>query len=68
MGVQQTFGGIARVVFPVLFGFLFDRVIALPFLLSAGMVAGTLLLGLGMDSYGKAEASPRTNAGASGAG
>jgi MFS family permease len=51
MGVQQTFGGVARVVFPVLFGFLFDRVIALPFLLSAALVAGTLLLGLGMESY-----------------
>src|SRR5688572_24125271 len=62
MGVQQTFGGIARVVFPVLFGFLFDRVLALPFLLSAAMVAGTLLLGLGMETYEKAEASPRTTA------
>ncbi len=64
MGVQQTFGGIARVVFPVVFGFLFDRVIALPFLLSAAMVAGTLLLGLGMESYEQpAAASPRTTAG-----
>jgi len=62
MGVQQTFGGIARVAFPVLFGFLFDRVIALPFLLSAAMVAGTLLLGLGMETYEKAEAAPRTPA------
>jgi MFS family permease len=68
MGVQQTFGGIARVVFPVMFGFLFDRVIALPFLFSAAMVAGTLLLGLGMESYEKAEPSARTTAGASGAG
>jgi multidrug resistance protein len=51
MGVQQTFGGIARVIFPVLFGYLFDRVTELPFLLSAGMVAGTILLGLGMDTY-----------------
>lgn len=57
MGVQQTFGGIARVLFPVLFGFLFDRVIALPFLLSAAMVAGTLLLGLGMERYEK-DAAP----------
>jgi MFS family permease len=51
MGVQQTFGGISRVVFPVVFGFLFDRVMALPFLISAAMVAGTLLLGLGMEAY-----------------
>ena len=25
MGVQQTFGGVARVLFPILFGFLYDR-------------------------------------------
>ena len=51
MGVQQTFGGIARVIFPIAFGFLFDRVTELPFLLSAAMVAGTILLGLGMETY-----------------
>src|SRR4051812_10844712 len=31
MGVQQTFGGIARVIFPTLAGFMFDRYIELPF-------------------------------------
>ena len=51
MGVQQTFGGLARVIFPILFGFLFDRSVPLPFLLSAAMVAGTIYLGLGMESY-----------------
>ena len=51
MGVQQTFGGAARVVFPIVYGFLFDRVIELPFLLAAGLVAGTILLGFGMESY-----------------
>jgi MFS family permease len=49
MGVQQTFGGLARVIFPVLFGFLFDRYLPLPFLLSAGMVVFTIYLGLGME-------------------
>jgi nitrate/nitrite transporter NarK len=68
MGVQQTFGGIARVVFPVVFGFLFDRVIALPFLLSAAMVAGTLLLGLGMESYESAASSTPTTAAPEGRG
>jgi MFS family permease len=51
MGVQQTFGGAARVLFPVVYGFLFDRVITLPFFLAAVLVAGTILLGLGMESY-----------------
>jgi MFS family permease len=51
MGVQQTFGGAARVIFPVVYGFLFDRVMGLPFLLAAVLVAATILLGLGMESY-----------------
>jgi MFS family permease len=51
MGVQQTFGGMARVVFPILAGFLFDRVLALPFVVAAALVAGTLFLGVGMEDY-----------------
>jgi MFS family permease len=53
MGVQQTFGGLARVIFPILFGWLFDRSVPLPFLISGAMVAGTIYLGLGMESYTK---------------
>jgi hypothetical protein len=51
MGVQQTFGGVARVVFPLLAGFLFDRMIELPFLVSTALVVGTIILGLGMEEY-----------------
>lgn len=51
MGLQQTFGGTARVVFPLLAGFLFDRMIALPFIVSAALVVGTIFLGLGMENY-----------------
>src|SRR5438874_5224604 len=51
MGVQQTFGGMARVLFPLLAGFMFDRRVELPFLVSASLVAGTLALGLGMEEY-----------------
>lgn len=62
MGVQQTFGGMARVIFPVLAGFLFDRIIELPFLVSAVLVTGTIFLGLGMEEYTRtkpdAEAAP----------
>ena len=49
MGVQQTFGGSARVLFPILAGIMFDRFIELPFLVSAALVAGTIYLGLGME-------------------
>ena len=53
MGVQQTFGGVSRVLFPILFGFLYDRSAGLPFLVSAAMVLFTLYLGTGMDAYAR---------------
>ena len=56
MGVQQSFGGMARVVFPLLTGLLFDRMIELPFLVSATMIVGTIMLGLGMERYAAQEA------------
>jgi MFS family permease len=53
MGVQQTFGGLARVITPIVFGWLFDRYVPLPFLLSATLVAFTIWLGMGMESYAR---------------
>jgi MFS family permease len=53
MGVQQTFGGASRVVFPILYGWLFDQSIGLPFYLAAVLVAGTITLGLGMENLVK---------------
>ena len=62
MGVQQTFGGTARVLFPILAGLAFDRYTELPFLVSAALVAGTIFLGLDMEEYtqtpSKANAAP----------
>ena len=57
MGVQQTFGGTARVLFPILFGFLYDRSSGLPFLVSSAMVLFTVYLGLGMEAYGRKDPS-----------
>jgi len=51
MGVQQTFGGSARVIFPIVFGMLFDIAVPLPFLLSASLVVFTIYLGMNMESY-----------------
>ncbi|HTR77892.1 MAG TPA: MFS transporter [Gemmatimonadaceae bacterium] len=51
MGMQQTFGGFARVVFPLVAGLAFDGYLPTPFLISAVLVAGTIVLGLQMDSY-----------------
>ena len=58
MGVQQTFGGTARVLFPILAGWAFDRFPELPFLVSAALVAGTILLGLGMEEYTRPKREP----------
>jgi hypothetical protein len=33
------------------YGYMFDRVIELPFLVAAALVAATILLGLGMETY-----------------
>ena len=52
MGVQQTFGGAARVLFPPLFGLAYDYIGApWPFVISAGVVAATLLLGRDLEKY-----------------
>jgi MFS family permease len=57
MGVQQTFGGSARVLFPILAGLAFDRFVELPFLVSAALVAGTIYLGLGLEEDIRPQAS-----------
>jgi MFS family permease len=59
MGVQQTFGGVARVLFPPMLGWLFDRHTNLPFFVSATLVAGTILLGLGMEEYTRPKREPQ---------
>jgi multidrug resistance protein len=58
MGVQQTFGGLARVFFPILAGLAFDRFHELPFLISAALVAGTIVLGLGMEEFTRPKREP----------
>ena len=50
MGVQQSFGGGARVVFPILAGFVFQQVgVPYPFWISAVLVFFTLFLGFGLE-------------------
>jgi multidrug resistance protein len=50
MGVQQTFGGVARTVFPFVDGLLFDHVgMASPFVLGALLCVATIRLAIGME-------------------
>lgn len=52
MGVQQTFGGAARAVFPIVAGLAFDRLgVGVPFVIAAVVVASTLALGVDLESY-----------------
>jgi len=59
MGVQQTYGGIARVVIPLWAGFSYDHFgKGVPFITSSILVLGSLFLGLGVDDGRKVKAQP----------
>jgi multidrug resistance protein len=59
MGVQQAYGGIARVVIPIWAGFSYDHFGKdIPFITSAILVLGSLFLGLGVDDGRKVKAPP----------
>lgn len=59
MGVQQTFGGVSRAVFPVIAGLAFDRLgVGVPFVIAAVVVASTLALGVDLESYVPRKARP----------
>lgn len=52
MGVQQTFGGLARVIGPIWAGFAFDYLgKGVPFFTGAALALFTLFLGVGIEAY-----------------
>ena len=52
MGVQQTFGGVARVLGPLWAGWAYDHLgVGVPFWTGAVLVVATLLLGVGMQEF-----------------
>ena len=54
MGTQQTWGGITRVVFPLIAGFAFQHFgPPFPFWISAAVVLVTLFLGAGMEHFAR---------------
>jgi MFS family permease len=58
MGVQQTYGGLSRVIFPMVFGIAFDRFgHSVPFWISASFVGAALFLSVGLDRYAAAPAA-----------
>lgn len=54
MGLQQTFGGVSRIIAPLWAGFAFDALgTGVPFYTAAVFVLATISLGLGLDQYAK---------------
>jgi MFS family permease len=61
MGLQQTFGGVSRIIAPLWAGFAFDALgRGVPFFTSAAIVLATISLGLGLDQYAKRPAPVAT--------
>jgi MFS family permease len=56
MGMQQTYGGVARIIAPLFFGWAFDHLgVSAPFFFSSAFILATLFLGFGMNKYAKTE-------------
>jgi MFS family permease len=54
MGMQQTYGGISRIIAPLFFGWSFDRIgVSSPYFFSAAFLLATLSLGFGLDQYAR---------------
>ncbi|HEY2962084.1 MAG TPA: MFS transporter [Pyrinomonadaceae bacterium] len=59
MGMQQTYGGAARAIAPLFFGWSFDLLGAKsPYFFASAFIFGTIFLGLGLDKYAKHEEAP----------
>lgn len=54
MGMQQTYGGIARIIAPLFFGWAFDTLgVSSPYFFSAAFILATIFLGFGLDQYAR---------------
>jgi MFS family permease len=56
MGMQQTYGGVARIIAPLFFGWAFDSIgVSSPYYFSSAILLATILLGFGLDKYARPE-------------
>jgi MFS family permease len=54
MGMQQTYGGVARIIAPLFFGWSFDSLgVSSPYFFSAAFIMATIFLGFGLDKYAR---------------
>jgi MFS family permease len=57
MGMQQTYGGVARIIAPLFFGWSFDSLgVSSPYFFSSAFILGTVFLGFGLDKYATRDA------------
>jgi MFS family permease len=61
MGMQQTYGGVARIIAPLFFGWSFDSLgVSSPYFFSSAFILGTIFLGFGLDQYARPKPVPST--------
>ena len=54
MGLQQTYGGVSRIIAPLFFGWAFDHIgVSAPFFFSSAFILATIFLGFGLDQYAR---------------
>lgn len=59
MGMQQTYGGVARIIAPLFFGWSFDSLgVSSPYFFSSVFIVATIFLGLGLDKYARPQRYP----------
>jgi MFS family permease len=59
MGMQQTYGGVARIIAPLFFGWSFDTLgVSSPYFFSAAFILATVFLGFGLGQYRHEEVPP----------
>jgi MFS family permease len=67
MGMQQTYGGVARIIAPLFFGWAFDSIgVSAPYFFSSAFLLATLSLGFGLDQYARPGRNPKEHAAAAG--
>jgi len=59
MGMQQTYGGVARALSPLFFGWAFDSLgVSSPYFFASVFIFATIFLGVGLDKYARVEQAP----------
>jgi MFS family permease len=58
MGMQQTYGGVARIIAPLFYGWAFDSIgVSSPYFFSSAIILATISLGFGLDQYARPKAA-----------